>query len=101
MGAPHPAKKMLFALLHDERVTTSFTPEEREAIARHVPWTRRVEQGKTIGPDGVEIDLTQEGSARGRPVASRKHEGPVARGAPTQFGGAARGGASTHKGGSL
>lgn len=50
-------KKMLFALLHDERVSSAFSQEERETIARHVPWTRRVEQGRTTGPDGVEIDL--------------------------------------------
>jgi len=50
-------KKMLFALLHDERVAASFSPEERETIARHVPWTRRVEQVKTPGPDGAEVDL--------------------------------------------
>jgi hypothetical protein len=50
-------KKMLFALLHDPRLSASFSPEEREVIARHVPWTRRVEQTKTTGPDGAEIDL--------------------------------------------
>jgi hypothetical protein len=50
-------KKMLFALLHDERVSAAFSPEERAAIARHVPWTRRVEHARTTGPDGAEIDL--------------------------------------------
>jgi hypothetical protein len=50
-------KKMLFALLHDERVSVRFTAEERAAIARHVPWTRRVEDTKTIGPDGDTVDL--------------------------------------------
>ncbi|MCC6558433.1 MAG: hypothetical protein IT372_36305 [Polyangiaceae bacterium] len=50
-------KKMLFALLYDPRVAAAFTPEERDAIARHVPWTRRVEQTRTTGPDGAEIDL--------------------------------------------
>ena len=50
-------KKMLFALLHDPRVSSSYTKEEREVVARHVPWTRRVEHGKTAGPDGGEIDL--------------------------------------------
>ncbi|MBK8258064.1 MAG: hypothetical protein IPK82_36030 [Polyangiaceae bacterium] len=50
-------KKMLFAMLHDSRVTKLYTAEEAAAIARHVPWTRRVAEGKTKGPDGTEIDL--------------------------------------------
>jgi uncharacterized circularly permuted ATP-grasp superfamily protein len=50
-------KKVLFALLFDPRVSALLTAEEREAIARHVPWTRRVEEVKTTGPDGAEIDL--------------------------------------------
>lgn len=50
-------KKMLFAMLHDERITRLFSPEEARAIKRHVPWTRRVAEGKTTGPDGAEIDL--------------------------------------------
>ena len=50
-------KKMLFAMLHDERITKHYTHEEAEAIARHVPWTRRVAEGKTVGPDGSTIDL--------------------------------------------
>lgn len=50
-------KKMLFAMLHDERITRLYTPEEAQAIRRHVPWTRKVAEGKTTGPDGSEIDL--------------------------------------------
>ena len=50
-------KKMLFAMLHDERVTRHYTPEEAQAMKRHVPWTRRVAEGKTAGPDGAMIDL--------------------------------------------
>jgi hypothetical protein len=50
-------KKMLFAMLHDERVASRYTPEEAQAIRRHVPWTRKVAEGKTTGPDGSEIDL--------------------------------------------
>lgn len=50
-------KKMLFAMLHDERVTRRYTPEEAAAIRRHVPWTRAVAEGKTTGPDGTTVDL--------------------------------------------
>ncbi len=50
-------KKMLFAMLHDERIAALYTPEEAQAIRRHVPWTRKVAEGKTTGPDGAEIDL--------------------------------------------
>ncbi|HVF90249.1 MAG TPA: hypothetical protein VNH22_09275 [Blastocatellia bacterium] len=41
-------KKMLFGILTDERHQHQFTQGEREAIARHVPWTRRVEDAKTV-----------------------------------------------------
>jgi len=50
-------KKILFALLQDERIGALLSPEEIETIRNHVPWTRRVVEGKTIGPEGDEIDL--------------------------------------------
>ncbi|MEZ4307574.1 MAG: hypothetical protein R3F14_05945 [Polyangiaceae bacterium] len=50
-------KKMLFAMLHDERITRHYTADEAVAIQRHVPWTRKVAEGKTVGPAGDEIDL--------------------------------------------
>ncbi len=50
-------KKMLFALLHDPRIAKAYTPEEREVVQKHVPWTRRVVEGKTEGPDGSSVDL--------------------------------------------
>jgi uncharacterized circularly permuted ATP-grasp superfamily protein len=50
-------KKMLFALLHDERITARYSPEEAAAVRTHVPWTRRVADGKATGPDGSTIDL--------------------------------------------
>ncbi len=50
-------KKILFALVFDPRVKALFTKEEEAAIRRHVPWTRRVAETKTEGPDGEEIDL--------------------------------------------
>lgn len=51
-------KKILFALLHDPRITQRYTKEEADVIRAHVPWTRRVVEGKTTGPEGdAEIDL--------------------------------------------
>ncbi|HWS89274.1 MAG TPA: hypothetical protein VN282_20035 [Pyrinomonadaceae bacterium] len=49
-------KKALFAVLTSERYARLFTAEELEAIRRHVPWTRKVREGKTE-KDGAEIDL--------------------------------------------
>ncbi|MDT7605125.1 MAG: hypothetical protein QOF61_3122 [Acidobacteriota bacterium] len=49
-------KKALFAVLTNEQHAHLFTAEEREAIRRHVPWTRMVRQGKTEHY-GEEIDL--------------------------------------------
>lgn len=50
-------KKMLFAMLHDPVIQERFAPEEIDAVRRYVPWTRRVSEGNTTGPDGEEIDL--------------------------------------------
>jgi hypothetical protein len=49
-------KKALFAVLTDERYARLFNEAEREAIRLHVPWTRKVREGKTE-KDGSEIDL--------------------------------------------
>jgi uncharacterized circularly permuted ATP-grasp superfamily protein len=38
-------KKMSLALLSDDRYEGLYTPDQRAAIARHVPWTRRVVDG--------------------------------------------------------
>lgn len=40
-------KKALFAVLTNQRYSDLFTPEEREAIAAHVPWTRTVRDEAT------------------------------------------------------
>lgn len=40
-------KKMIFGLLTDGRLQELFTPEEQEAIRKHIPWTRKVQQGET------------------------------------------------------
>ncbi len=50
-------KKILFALLHDPRIVSRYSTAEAEAVRKHVPWTRRVVEGKTTSPDGTEIDL--------------------------------------------
>lgn len=51
-------KKMLFGVLTDERHQHYFTAAEREAIARHVPWTRRVEAARTTHASR-EVDLLE------------------------------------------
>lgn len=40
-------KKNGFAILSDERYKNLFTHEQQEMIRRHIPWTRRVKEGKT------------------------------------------------------
>lgn len=49
-------KKASFAVLSDELNAEMFSPSERHAIAEHIPWTRRVEERKTLLA-GQEIDL--------------------------------------------
>ena len=51
-------KKALFAVLTDERYARLFSEGERAAIRAHVPWTRRVEAGRTER-DGETIDLLE------------------------------------------
>ena len=50
-------KKASLAVLTDERNAALFTPAQQAAIAKHVPWTRVVEERRTRGPDGADIDL--------------------------------------------
>ncbi len=49
-------KKAIFAVLTDDALQPLFTDAERAAIAAHVPWTRRVGEGRTTR-GGQEIDL--------------------------------------------
>ena len=49
-------KKTSLAVLSDERNASLFSPDERAAIAQHVPWTRRVEE-RTTQFAGARIDL--------------------------------------------
>ena len=49
-------KKSSLAVLSDERNAHLFDGEEQEAIAAHIPWTRVVEERKTV-LDGATVDL--------------------------------------------
>lgn len=49
-------KKSIFALLTEEANQDLFSPEQRAAITRHVPWTRVVRRGETHY-QGERIDL--------------------------------------------
>jgi len=51
-------KKMSLALLSDDRYARMYTPVQRRAIARHIPWTRKVREGHTTY-DGKVVDLTE------------------------------------------
>jgi hypothetical protein len=51
-------KKALFAVLTNARYAELFTPEEREAIRAHVPWTRKV-RNETTDHYGEQIDLLE------------------------------------------
>jgi len=48
--------KAFFAVLTDEQNARYFSPDERELIQRHVPWTRVVADVRTqYGEDGIEL----------------------------------------------
>lgn len=49
-------KKAIFEVLTDETLQGLFTREERTAIRAHVPWTRRVREGRATHA-GLEVDL--------------------------------------------
>lgn len=49
-------KKAIFAVLTDDDLQPLFSDEEQRAIAAHVPWTRRVREGRTTR-HGKAIDL--------------------------------------------
>jgi uncharacterized circularly permuted ATP-grasp superfamily protein len=51
-------KKMIFGLLTDERNAHYFTADEQAYIARHIPWTRKVQPGQTTY-QGQPIDLEE------------------------------------------
>ena len=49
-------KKMSLALLSDDRYAKLYTPEQRKAIATHIPWTRKMREGHTTYR-GTVVDL--------------------------------------------
>lgn len=49
-------KKSIFALLTDEQLQGDFTAEERDAVARHIPWTRVLRPGPS-SYQGEAVDL--------------------------------------------
>ncbi|HEV8470993.1 MAG TPA: circularly permuted type 2 ATP-grasp protein, partial [Candidatus Limnocylindria bacterium] len=49
-------KKMSLALLSDDQYEALYTPPQRAAIAKHVPWTRKVREGHTTHAGRV-VDL--------------------------------------------
>ena len=51
-----PHKKAFFAVLTDDRFAHLFSADERGVIARHVPWTRTIREGRTTKA-GVTVDL--------------------------------------------
>lgn len=51
-------KKALFALLTDEKYAAALTGEQREAIRKHIPWTRML-RPQTTAYGGVPIDLIE------------------------------------------
>jgi hypothetical protein len=51
-------KKSLFHLLSDEQFQGDLAPEERAAVAAHVPWTRVVRPGET-SYQGERVDLLE------------------------------------------
>jgi uncharacterized circularly permuted ATP-grasp superfamily protein len=51
-------KKMSLALLSDDRYASLYTPGQRRAIRRHVPWTRKVREGHTTY-GGKTVDLAE------------------------------------------
>lgn len=55
-------KKMSFAMLSDERFGGLYTARQQAAIARHIPWTRKVEARRTL-IDGQEVDLLEHVAA--------------------------------------
>ena len=51
-------KKAIFAVLTDDEIQPLLSEHERRAIAAHVPWTRRVREGRTTR-QGREVDLLE------------------------------------------
>ena len=67
-------KKASLAVLSDERNAEIFSEEERETIAVHIPWTRRVEDRTTIhnGNSGRSAPLHRPVPRKPRPQGERR-----------------------------
>jgi len=50
-------KKASLAVLTDEQNAGMFTPDQLEALRKHIPWTRLLENRMTVAPNGADIDL--------------------------------------------
>jgi uncharacterized circularly permuted ATP-grasp superfamily protein len=53
-----PHKKTFFAVLTDDRFARLLSDEQRDVVCTHVPWTRRVRDGRSTW-HGHEIDLLE------------------------------------------
>jgi hypothetical protein len=51
--------KSMWEALGSDEFADLFTHDERQVIARHVPWTRMVRQRRTSGPDGSSVELAE------------------------------------------
>ena len=51
-------KKMSLALLSDDRYASLYSPVQRRAIGKHIPWTRKVREGHTTY-EGKTVDLAE------------------------------------------
>jgi hypothetical protein len=56
-------KKASLAVLGDERNAGLFSEEEREAIEAHIPWTRVVEERKTVAPKSSQFLVPSSSTA--------------------------------------
>ena len=49
--------KAVFAMLSDPEFTHVFNSKEKEAVRKHIPWTRLAREETTTDPEGKQIDL--------------------------------------------
>jgi hypothetical protein len=73
-------KKILLALLFDDRVAARCTDDELAVIRAHVPWTRRVDAGPTTAPDGSRVDLLEWASDHRAELVLKPNDGLGGRG---------------------
>ncbi len=60
INPPHSilaSNKHVIGLIQDPKFNRLFDEEEHEIIRAHLPWTRLMNQIRTIAPDGTDIDL--------------------------------------------